>query len=159
MEAHHCPIWTGHYRTSPDTNRTVSDSIGHHHRTVDRTFTGHSPDMTGHDRTVGHPRLCPVVRFLLKLAPRSLQAEKAKGQDRRCRGLSRGVVKLTGRPACQKLRRFAHRAGGPARSTPPEPSQDQDIITMDDGVYNRRQLMIIEHSKSIGISCYDHHPS
>ena len=36
-----------------------------------------------------------VVRFLSFLAPRSLQAEKAKGSP----GLSRGVVKLTGRPA------------------------------------------------------------
>ena len=60
-EALNCPIWTGHHRTPPDTHRTVigqyrtppSDSS----RTVDRTFTGHSPDMTGHDRTVGHPGL------------------------------------------------------------------------------------------------------
>ena len=57
----HCPICTGHHRTligqsigQSDTYRTPPPDSG---PDIHRTFTGHSPDMTGHDRTVGHPGL------------------------------------------------------------------------------------------------------
>ena len=49
------------YRTS------ISDTIPDSHRTV----TGQSSDITGHHRTVGHPRLCQVLTTL-SLSPSHL---------------------------------------------------------------------------------------